>query len=139
MLRNLIRSEIWSCACIFSITLLLPSTATHADWNSKCRWYQQKKEKKTACIREIQVHKLPTGVDSLCVTPSLLICIVHFDWLLGYLFWQMWGICSYMNKWILDWGFEIKLKMFFQVHYLYLRKRLLWINILQFGQGLLWC
>ena len=42
MLRNLIRSEIWSCAYIFRTTLLLPSTATRADWNSKCPWYQWK-------------------------------------------------------------------------------------------------
>ena len=39
-LRNLVRSEIWSCACILSTTLLLPSTAICAGWNSKCHCHQ---------------------------------------------------------------------------------------------------
>ena len=43
-LRNLSESEIWSCACIFSTTLLLLSTATPASWNSKCRWHQQQEQ-----------------------------------------------------------------------------------------------
>ena len=43
--KNLIRSEIWSCACVFSTTLLLPSTATHAGWKSKCRCYQRKNKR----------------------------------------------------------------------------------------------
>ena len=49
--RNLVRSKIWSCACIFSTTLLLPSTATHAGWNSKCRCHQQKNTKDLALCK----------------------------------------------------------------------------------------
>ena len=41
-----VRIVIWSCACIFSTTLLLPFTATRTDWNSKCLWYQRKKKKR---------------------------------------------------------------------------------------------
>ena len=63
-LRNLTGSEIWSHACIFSTTLLLPSTATHAGWNSKCHCCRRKNKQKTACIREILVHKLWTKVYS---------------------------------------------------------------------------
>ena len=60
--RNLIRSEIWNYACVFCTTLLLPSIATCACWNSKCPCHQWKKT--PACIREIQVHKLLTKVYS---------------------------------------------------------------------------
>ena len=63
-LRNLVRSEIWSCACVFRTTLLLPSTATHAGWISKCCCHQRKKQKTPACIKKIQVHKLWTKVYS---------------------------------------------------------------------------
>ena len=44
-LRNLVGSEIWGHACVFSTTLLLPSTATCASWNSKCRCYQWKNKR----------------------------------------------------------------------------------------------
>ena len=44
-LRNLIRSEIWSCACVFSTTALLPSTATCAGWNSKWCCHQWKNKR----------------------------------------------------------------------------------------------
>ena len=57
---NLVRSEIWSRACVFCTTLLLPSTATHASWNSKCHCHQRKKQKTPAYIREIQVYRLWT-------------------------------------------------------------------------------
>ena len=62
MLRNLIRSEIWSCACIFSTTLLLLSTATHAGSNSKCCYCQQKTHKRP-CISLMQarVFWIPTA------------------------------------------------------------------------------
>ena len=63
-LKNLIRNEIWSHACVFCPTLLLPSTAKHAGWNSKRRCHQQKKQKTPACIMEIQIQKLGTKVYS---------------------------------------------------------------------------
>ena len=44
-LRNLIRSESWSCACLLSTTLLLLSTATWASWNSKCHCHQRKNKR----------------------------------------------------------------------------------------------
>ena len=44
-LRTFIRSEVWSRACVFRTTLLLPSTATCAGWNSKCRCHQQKNKR----------------------------------------------------------------------------------------------
>ena len=62
--KKSIGSEIWSCAYVFSTPLLLPSTATHAGWNSKCRCHQQKKQKTPACTREIPVHKHWTKVYS---------------------------------------------------------------------------
>ena len=62
-LRNFVGSEIWSRACVFRTALLLPSTATHAGWNSKCCCHQHK-NKTPACIREIQVYKLWTKVYS---------------------------------------------------------------------------
>ena len=76
-LRNLVGSEIWSHACIFSTTLLLPSTATHAGWNSKCHCYQQKqnKTKTLACIRQIQVHKLWTKVYSQIGLTAMNLCV----------------------------------------------------------------
>ena len=61
-LRNLIRSEIWSHTCIFSKTLLLPSTATGAGWNSKCLCCKQKKEKKK---KDPGLHKGNTGSQTL--------------------------------------------------------------------------
>ena len=36
----------------------------HASWNSKCHCHQQQKQKTPACIREIQVHKLWSKVNS---------------------------------------------------------------------------
>ena len=39
-LRNLVGSEILSCVCVFRTSLLFPSTATRASWNSKCRCHQ---------------------------------------------------------------------------------------------------
>ena len=60
-LRNVIGSEIWthwSHARVFLTTLLLPSIATCAGWNSKCRCHRWKNWKTPACIREIQVDKL---------------------------------------------------------------------------------
>ena len=58
-LRNLIGSEIWNHACVFCTTLLLPSTATHAIWNSKCCCQQQKNKSPWP-----QVHKFWTKVYS---------------------------------------------------------------------------
>ena len=70
-----VRIVIWSCACIFSTTLLLPFTATRADWNSKCLWYQRGEKKTPACIREIQVHKLWTKVYSQQGLTAMACCV----------------------------------------------------------------
>ena len=51
-------------ARVFHATLFLPSTATCAGWNSKCCCHKWKNQKTSACIREIQVHKLWTTVYS---------------------------------------------------------------------------
>ena len=44
-LRNLVGSEIWSRTHVLCTTLLLPSTAMHARWNSKCRCHQRKNKR----------------------------------------------------------------------------------------------
>ena len=54
-LWNLIGSETLSCACVFCTSLLFPSTATRASWNSKCRCHQQNKNKNPG------LHKGNTG------------------------------------------------------------------------------
>ena len=61
-LRNLVGSEIWSRACVFSTTLLLPSTATHAIGIHNAA--SSEKQKTLAPIREILVHKHWTKVYS---------------------------------------------------------------------------
>ena len=69
----------WSRACVFSTTLLLPSTATHAVWIQNAAATSEK-QKTPACIREIQGHKHWTKVYSqkaMLSVPRFCPCACH--------------------------------------------------------------
>ena len=74
-LTGLVQQAKKSCrACVFSTTLLLPSTATRTGWNSKCHCQWKTKDpsllKESTGSQTLAYGLLPKGLTAMLLTPS---------------------------------------------------------------------